>query len=39
MSGKNHHEGESVGEPIVSIAEFKKLYECPKNCLPNFSGD
>ena len=34
MSGKNHPEGESEGEPIYSIAEFKKLYTCPENCLP-----
>jgi len=39
MSGKNHPEGESDGEPIISIAEFKKLYKCPKNCLPNYAGD
>ncbi len=39
MSGKNHPEGQSKGESIVSIAEFKKLYECPKNCLPNYAGD
>ena len=34
MSGKNHLEGVSKGEPIVSIAEFKQLYSCPENCLP-----
>ena len=34
MSGKNHLEGVSEGEPIVSIAEFKQLYSCPENCLP-----
>ena len=34
MIGKNHPKGESVGEKIVSIAEFKKLYKCPENCLP-----
>ena len=34
MIGKNHPKGESVGEPIVSVSEFKKLYKCPKNCLP-----
>ena len=34
MGGKNHPEGESEGEPIYSIAEFKKLYACPDNCLP-----
>ena len=39
MSGKNHPEGESDGEPIISIAEFKKLYKCPKKCLPNYAGD
>ena len=39
MSGKNHPEGESDGAPIISIDEFKKLYKCPKNCLPNYGGD
>ena len=39
MSGKNHPEGESDGEQIISIAEFKKLYKCPKNCLPNYVGN
>ena len=34
MSGKNHPEGVSEGEPIVSIAEFKQLYSCPENCMP-----
>ena len=34
MIGKNHLEGESEGEPIFSISEFKNLYACPKNCLP-----
>ena len=34
MSGKNHLEGVSEGEPIVSIDEFKQIYSCPVNCLP-----
>jgi len=34
MSGKNHPEGVSEGEPIFSIAEFKQLYSCPGNCMP-----
>ena len=21
------------------LNEFKKLYKCPKNCLPNYAGD
>ncbi len=34
MSGKNHYEGQSGGEPIASINGFKNLYSCPINCLP-----
>jgi len=34
MIGKNHPKGETEGNPIYSIAEFKKLYACPKYCLP-----
>ena len=34
MNGKNHGQGESEGEPIVSINEFKSFYSCPINCMP-----
>jgi hypothetical protein len=38
MMGK-HPDGESDGEPITFLAEFKNLYKCPKNFLPNYARD